>query len=168
LLPPELLQGRRGEPTAPRPEVRPGPAAEVLVWPTRERTSRRERTGEWDRLLDLAVAAHVDWKEHLRERIGSGQVVDLMATLADDQCALGQWIHGEGARQAEDPDFRTLVAWHRRFHSAAGVVVSKAASGRRAEALELLEGASYEWASTKVIAALRQLKRTLGSEGRER
>jgi hypothetical protein len=106
----------------------------------------------------------VEWKERLREVVAGRGAVDVFETLSDDACALGRWIHGEGAALTSDPDFQQVRQWHRKFHAAAGVVASKAAGGHRAEALALLHGATYELASTRVVAALRRLKRTLGSE----
>jgi hypothetical protein len=110
--------------------------------------------------LDDAVTAHVNFKLKLRALIAGSGEVDAKALGADDQCALGKWINGEGVQLATDPNYRVLKELHQKFHAAAGAVAARAKAGQKLEASQLLDGAAYGSASQAVVGAIMQLKRS--------
>lgn len=110
--------------------------------------------------FDEAISAHVNWKTKLRSLIDGQGEVDTKTLATDNQCALGKWIYGEGAQFANDPNFKLLKEWHQKFHAQAGAIATKAKAGQRKEASSLLDSAEYSGASSKVVGALMQLKRT--------
>ena len=81
--------------------------------------------------FDEAIRAHSAWKlklsAYLRNPDGSLKASEIQA---DNKCALGQWIYGEGAKHSSHAEFTTLKAEHQRFHKAAAQVVQKADSGQ--------------------------------------
>jgi hypothetical protein len=104
-----------------------------------------------------AIDAHLKWKERLHDHITgrSGKNLDAASVVRDDLCALGAWINNEGARDfGSAPGFAALRQTHTRFHACAGSVVALANSGRRDEALAMLEEGEYAQASDEVTAAL--------------
>jgi hypothetical protein len=111
--------------------------------------------------LDEAISAHVAWKTKLRSLIDGKGEVDPKVLGTDNQCALGKWIYGEGAKYANDANFKLAKEWHTKFHTLAGIIATKAKAGAKSEAGAMLDGADYGTASTKVVGALMQLKKTV-------
>ena len=60
--------------------------------------------------LDEAVKAHSNWKmklsSYLKSVDGSLRSAEVRA---DNRCALGQWLHGEGRSHAASPEYRALL-----------------------------------------------------------
>lgn len=115
--------------------------------------------------FDEAIQAHSAWKmklaSYLRRPDGS---LDPAIIRPDNRCALGQWLHGEGAKHAGSAEYKTLVAEHARFHRAAASVVDMAHAGKDTSA-ETALGSSSEFgtASKNVVAAIMSLKRKVGA-----
>lgn len=113
--------------------------------------------------IDLAeaVEAHINWKIRLKNYLDgkSDEQLDPLIISRDDQCKLGQWIHGPALRHFHDSEqFRKLRADHAQFHFVAGNVVEKAQSNDRAAADELFKG-EYQRISHDVVMALTELNR---------
>lgn len=110
--------------------------------------------------FDAAIRAHIDWKMKLRSYLSHPDGTIKAAELRrDDQCALGKWIHGEGAAYAADPDFVTAKDAHIRFHQEAANIVKKADSGQNVgEEIALGAKSPFSAASTDVMTALMRLK----------
>ncbi|GEM_PF-228569 len=114
--------------------------------------------------LDEAVTAHGKWKMRLRNFAAGGEAIDPEDASKDCLCALGKWIHGEGAKHAAQEGFTHLKSEHANFHRCAGAVARKIADGRKKEADTLLddEGSDFNAASRRTIAAIKQFKEALG------
>lgn len=108
-----------------------------------------------------AVEAHIHWKLRLRSYLdgSSSENLDPMVICRDDQCKLGQWIHGPGLRHFHDQDsFHSLRADPAQFHYVAANVVKHAQAKDRAAADEIFNG-EYPHISHKVVISLTELNR---------
>ncbi len=110
--------------------------------------------------FDDAIRAHSSWKmklaSYLRKPDGSLKASEIQL---DNKCELGRWIHGEGIRHANLPQFATLKTEHAAFHQAAAEVVRHADSGKdTAEETALGGKSAFSKASHSVIAALLEMK----------
>jgi methyl-accepting chemotaxis protein len=79
-----------------------------------------------------------------------------------NECELGKWIHSEGQKYSNIPEFAALVSSHASFHTAAGEVVRKADAGQNV-AEEIVLGANSEFAatSTAVVRSIMAMKSKL-------
>ena len=107
-----------------------------------------------------AIEAHQRWKVRLSAYVSgeSAEKLDWTVICRDDQCALGQWLHG-GARPPAGHEglFTRLVQEHAQFHQCAGEVVQLTDRGDKDAALKLIGSGAYARASRQVIASLGQL-----------
>lgn len=105
-----------------------------------------------------AIEAHQEWKMRLHAVIEakSPEGLDPVLVSRDDQCELGQWIHGAGGRQFDgQPQFVDLVKKHAAFHLCAGRVLSLAQSGQQAlAAAEMAPGGEFARISREVVGDL--------------
>lgn len=111
--------------------------------------------------FDEAIKAHSAWKmklsAYLRKPDGSLKSTEIQA---DNKCALGQWIHGEGAKFSSHAEFVTLKAEHARFHKAAAQVVQRADSGQdTSEETSLGAKSEFGSASGSVVSAIMAIRR---------
>lgn len=111
--------------------------------------------------FDEAIKAHSAWKmklsTYLKKPDGSLKASDIQV---DNKCALGQWIHGEGAKYSSLAEFATLKAEHARFHKAAAQVVQKADSGQdTSEETSLGSKSEFAQASSSVVSAIMAIRR---------
>ena len=93
--------------------------------------------------LDMKVAldAHTAWKARLESQIrgDAGETLNVATVAADSNCALGQWIHGDGKRAFADyPEYDQLRKVHADFHLCAGGILSDAHDGKTAVAEDAL------------------------------
>jgi methyl-accepting chemotaxis protein len=88
------------------------------------------------------VNAHVMWKKRLCTYVegSSEESLDPAVVGADNQCALGKWIYGEGQQFKDLPDFETVRLQHAEFHQKAGEIVRLVNSADKAAAAEILHG----------------------------
>lgn len=89
--------------------------------------------------LDMKVAldAHAAWKARLEAQIhgDAGEALNVATVAADRNCALGEWIHGDGKRQFSSyPEYEQLRKAHADFHLCAGSILSDAHAGKTAVA----------------------------------
>jgi hypothetical protein len=106
------------------------------------------------------INSHFLWKFKLAAYIAQpDRRLDAEAIAADNRCALGEWIHGEGKKFAGTPEFARLVEEHARFHAAASEIVRQADAGQ-AVSDERALGANSEYAaaSNAVVLSLMKLK----------
>lgn len=105
-----------------------------------------------------AIEVHQQWKMRLHAVIEakSGEEMDPDAVSRDDQCELGQWIHGVGGRQfAGQPQFVDLMKKHAQFHLCAGRVLSLAQSGQQAlAAAQMAPGGEFARVSREIVGDL--------------
>lgn len=84
--------------------------------------------------LDMrsALDAHAAWKNRLEAQIrgDAGETLSVAAVAADNNCALGKWIHGDGRDQfGAYPEYAQLRKVHVDFHLCAGGILSDAHDG---------------------------------------
>jgi hypothetical protein len=88
--------------------------------------------------FDDAIDAHQQWKQRLQAAVEgrSGERLDPHVVGRDDQCLLGKWIRGPGARQfGGQRKFAALRARHAYFHVCAGRILALAQAGEREAAV---------------------------------
>jgi hypothetical protein len=110
--------------------------------------------------FDEAITAHSQWKSKLSSYIAHpDNGLTAAAVSQDNQCPLGKWIVGEGAKFSNLPEYSTLKTEHTRFHKAAGDVIRKASGGQNVSA-EVALGAHSEFgnASNAVVSAIMAMK----------
>lgn len=109
--------------------------------------------------LDDALNAHIQWKSRLSKFIDgeSGEALDYRTVGKDTHCALGQWIHGEGAKFKGLREYRQLLNKHAGFHVQAAELVKRVDKGERAGAKAMLAG-PFTKASNETVVAILELK----------
>lgn len=110
--------------------------------------------------IKTAMDAHVHWRHRLESFVlGSSQEILLQDVVAaDDQCLLGQWIHGEAKYKHGHLDlFSELIEVHAQFHQHAGAVLAAARAGKRDEAMALLQSGAFPRSSAKLKHLLAKL-----------
>jgi hypothetical protein len=97
----------------------------------------------------------------LRAAINKKEPLDAAKIGADNQCALGKWLQGEGKTlHGKLPVFGECVRAHTAFHKAAGDVAKTINAQKFQEATAMLgNGTPFASASTTVGLALAKLKR---------
>ena len=105
--------------------------------------------------FDDAIKAHMDWKLRLRACIDktSKEKLDASIIAQDNQCVLGKWIHGEGAKFASDPAYEPLKKTHAAFHQCAASIVKHCEAGTATDAL-VDNGSEFVKLSTEVVGKI--------------
>jgi hypothetical protein len=110
--------------------------------------------------FDGAVRAHSEWKSKLKdylEKPDGSLKTDVVG--ADNKCALGQWIYGEGAKYSALTEYSSLKTEHAKFHKACCDVVKKADAGQSTSAdTQLGSSSEFATASSAVVMAIMQMK----------
>lgn len=116
--------------------------------------------------FDEAIKAHSDWKIKLTQYLKKPDGSLKAETIAPDNlCALGKWIHGEGQKFAQFPEFKELQSIHAEFHKAAADVVRRADSGQQVSAEVTLGAKSkYGEVSSKVVSLIMKMKLKVGTK----
>ncbi|MEQ1831557.1 MAG: CZB domain-containing protein [Candidatus Eisenbacteria bacterium] len=82
--------------------------------------------------FDAAIRAHSEWKQKLSRYLKNpDRSLDCNQIQKDDQCALGQWLHGEGRAFAKHPEYLELLRKHADFHRAASAIVRRIDTGEK-------------------------------------
>lgn len=113
---------------------------------------------------DEAIAAHLKWKVRLKDFIDgrSSEQLQSVHVCKDDQCALGQWIYGQGVQFAQLSSYENLKVKHAQFHKAAGSVLKAVESGNKQSALQMLgEGNAFDVSTEATVEAIRLLDRDI-------
>lgn len=112
--------------------------------------------------IEMAISAHGAWKTRLRNAITSGKLdAPLEVIKADNQCMFGKWLYGPTLSTSEKltPTFAEIKALHAEFHLCAAQIAALAATGRKDEALGMLEGSgNYTGVSGRLTMALMRWK----------
>ncbi|RDI95652.1 hypothetical protein DV704_05060 [Meiothermus sp. QL-1] len=106
--------------------------------------------------VQAVLEAHLAWRKRLEAALaGEHPVPELSVIVRDDQCTLGQWIHGPAARStlALHPEFAQLREAHRRFHLCAARVVQVFRLQGLEAAQRLLEG-EFNERSKEIVQSL--------------
>lgn len=114
--------------------------------------------------IDMALAAHENWKVRLQSSLHGHSTEDLRPDYIcrDDQCELGKWLYGTGLqRLGKYPAFSILLARHKYFHMQASTVAALMQDGDKDKAEQVM-GSTYRHASTQLELMLKELRRSLG------
>jgi methyl-accepting chemotaxis protein len=111
--------------------------------------------------FDTAIEAHRQWKVKLRKAIANQEQLDADTICQDNQCPLGQWIHGDGGdRYSDAPNFQELTVRHAEFHQTAGAVARVINDAHYNDAERLIgSGSHFSQVSTEVCTLLIKAKR---------
>lgn len=111
--------------------------------------------------FDEAIQKHAEWKIKFRSAMGKKEQLDVATICADNKCALGLWLHGEGRQtHGQHPGYAEVVKRHAEFHKAAGAVAAVINSGDYDKAEKMLTlGTPFASTSSAVGTALMSLKR---------
>jgi hypothetical protein len=103
--------------------------------------------------IDEAVKAHVAWKSKLKTYLNApNKSLDPTTIEKDNNCDLGKWLHGEGAKHSSKKAYKDLVAEHAKFHKAAASIVPRADSGQKVlEETVLGSKSEFSTVSGKVV-----------------
>lgn len=110
--------------------------------------------------IKTAMDAHVLWRQRLESYVQGTSQENLLVEVvaAEDQCLLGQWIHGEAQHKYGHLDlFSELVEVHTQFHQHAGAVLAAARAGKREDAMALLQSGAFPRCASKVNRLLAKL-----------
>ena len=91
--------------------------------------------------ISSAIAAHGKWKIRLKAAIENG-ASDLSPSKAqsDSDCVFGKWLQDSAATPLKTSlHHAKCVELHRQFHIVAARVLTLALSGKRAEAMHLMD-----------------------------
>jgi methyl-accepting chemotaxis protein len=110
--------------------------------------------------FDGAIAAHSAWKAKLSAYLRNPDKSLSAATIGmDNQCALGQWLHGEGQKYSSDAEFADLQKEHANFHRAASDLVRRADLGEKvSEEASLGANSPYVKLSSHVVQLIVKVK----------
>ena len=110
--------------------------------------------------FDGAIAAHSAWKAKLSGYLRNPDRSLNAANIGlDDQCPLGQWLHGEGKKYSADPEFSELKKEHANFHLAASDLVRRADLGEKvSEEASLGANSPYVKLSSHVVQLIVKVK----------
>jgi hypothetical protein len=111
--------------------------------------------------LDAAIHAHSRWITQLRIAIEDGtSEFDPELIRADNKCDFGKWLYDDFPKEAENRAiFDEIRARHAAFHRTAAQILRFALSGRREEALKLMDlGGDFMHISSALILNLRALR----------
>jgi len=110
--------------------------------------------------FDEASRAHFEWKARLRTYLAAPDGSLKPASVeADNQCALGKWMQGEGKKHSSDPKFDELRREHASFHRAAAALVRRADAGEKVDAEAALGASStFNQLSQRVTVLITEMK----------
>jgi aerotaxis receptor len=113
--------------------------------------------------LDQAYQAHLQTKAELIAKAVGCDIKDVAKFMADDSCALGKWLYGEGRQKyGSMREYELLLAAHQTFYCVIAIIADVAAQRESANFHEaLIESAHLKAASTEVGLAIRNLRSVL-------
>lgn len=94
--------------------------------------------------MKAALDAHANWKKRLEQTLAgsSGETLEVAKVASDNQCTLGQWLHGEGKQRfAKFSEYHSLIRSHAEFHLTAGEILCDAHDGNKESAQDKLRHA---------------------------
>lgn len=111
--------------------------------------------------FDHAIAQHSRWKRKFREQLATGSALPTEIS-ADDSCALGRWIYGEGKKYSALLDYRNLKQAHAQFHLDAAELIRRAQAGEPvADEIAPCSQSNYSLSSSAVVIAIKDLQRLI-------
>jgi hypothetical protein len=113
--------------------------------------------------FDEAISVHSKFKRKLRRYLEQqdGSLHPDEVNL-DNNCFLGRWIYGEGARYGSLPEFMKLKYEHARFHSLAAELVRKSNCGQCVdEQAAPCANTEFSTSSSAVVIALVAIRKKM-------
>lgn len=135
-------------------EAKPAAKTEVRT----EHTAPPTHLGGLD--LPGAIEVHMRWKSRFQAVIEgkSEEKLDPDIVRADDRCALGLWLHGEGRQRFDGrPEYLDVLMWHAEFHRQAAGILTALEAGERERAVADLEHGPYMLAAIKLRGSLSRM-----------
>lgn len=107
-----------------------------------------------------AIEVHMRWKARFKAVIDgtSDEKVEVDVIRADDRCALGLWLYGEGKRRFDmRSEYLDVLMWHAEFHRQAAGILEATLAGDKERAAADLERGAYMLAAIKLRGCLARL-----------
>ncbi len=103
-----------------------------------------------------AITQNLAWKMKLRNAVQQGRSeITVDDACRDDRCEFGRWVNRTPPDAENQARHKQAVSAHKRFHEAAGQVLSLATTGKADQARLLLEGnGNFESASNELTKLL--------------
>jgi len=113
--------------------------------------------------FDEAIAAHTAWKTRLKAYLRNpDKSLNVTSIALDNQCALGQWLHAEGAKYSASPEFTELMSQHANFHRSAADLIKRADAGESvAEEAALGTNSPFTKLSAQVVQLILKMKQKM-------
>jgi len=113
--------------------------------------------------FDEAIAAHSAWKAKLKAYLQKpDKSLDAKRVGLDDQCKLGQWLHGEATKFSAIAEFRELKSQHANFHQAAADLIKRADAGEKvAEQAALGANSPFSKLSSQVVQSILKVQQKI-------
>ena len=118
--------------------------------------------------INLAVAAHRDWKFKLRKAIETGQCESTPDKVKmDNNCSFGKWLHYRIDPSVKNtPNYIEIVDLHAQFHREAGSILELALNGDKAKAASLMEsGTKFVSLSSSLTVKMMEWQKALMDAG---
>ena len=116
--------------------------------------------------IDLAIAAHRDWKFKLRTAIDTGKCESTPEKVKmDNNCSFGKWLHERiDPAVKHTPHYNEIVDLHAKFHQEAGSILELALNGNVEKARDLMEpGSTFVTLSSNLTLKMMDWKKHLAS-----
>jgi hypothetical protein len=119
----------------------------------------RAATGDSPMNIQDAILVHARWKTKLITYLKTPDgTIDIGQLEADNNCELGRWLYGDGARYGALPEYTALQSAHAKFHHVAAKVARSANLAPIANAEAALSPTSeFGVASSWVVNAIKVL-----------
>lgn len=115
-----------------------------------------------DDLLEFAMAAHTTAVKALMDYLDGSILMLPPSAREPENCELGRWFDGEGARYAMLPAYVRARDIHRQFHAALVDIVRLASErGREGALARLRSGSPFSHLSRNVVAAIDELAQSI-------
>ncbi len=110
--------------------------------------------------INLAIRAHTDWKARFSSALSQKEQLDAACVAADDCCALGKWLHGDGKSSiGATKRYQECVKRHAEFHKEAGKVATAINQKRYTDAMGMMDdGTPFATTSAAVVETMLALK----------
>lgn len=113
-----------------------------------------------------AIQAHLKWKARLKNYVDgvSKENLNHEVVCLDNQCPLGKWIYGAGARYQNLAVYDRLRIEHAEFHIAAAEIVENVQNGSVKDAISLLkDGGVFDRKTKATVSCLQDLQRQMST-----
>jgi len=116
--------------------------------------------------IKMAIGAHGQWKQKLRDAIETGQCESTPERVKqDNNCSFGKWLHyriDESAKHS--PFYKEVLELHASFHEEAGAILELALKGHKEEAKERIKtGSEFARRSSNLILTMTKWRDLLES-----